>query len=53
MRDAKYRAASTGTIESSEPCRTRVGTRTAGRTWRMSISLFIRFSASIAPGLAP
>ena len=48
-----YRATSVGTIVSSDPCKTNVGTRTAGSTCRMSISLFIRCSASSPPGLEP
>ena len=34
-------------------CSTSVGTRTCGRISRMSISAFMRVSASAAPGLAP
>ena len=34
-------------------CSTSVGTRMVGSTWRMSISAFIRVSATAAAGLAP
>ena len=53
MREAMYCGTSGATIVSSDPRMISVGTCTAGRTARTSISLFIRWSASTAPGLAP
>ena len=52
IRRARSLPRSTSTQRSRVLCRTSVGTRMAGRTLRMSIWMFIRSSASNAPGLA-